>query len=72
MRGFYKHDKSMDLVLEVLKTSYRDAKRLKVVARLWNLGYTGKPWPMGLKQKFEIKTSDLNNWKPIQSLIKEI
>lgn len=67
MRGYYKHERSMDLVMEVLKTQYRDEKRIKVKVRWWNLGWTGNAWTFG-QEKLEIQVSDLKNWKPCNLL----
>lgn len=62
-RGFYMHKNAVDVFIEVVKVQYRDAKRFKIKAIVWNLGYTGNPWILLPSfQKYEIKIEDAKNW----------
>lgn len=62
-RGYYMHKNAMDVFIEIVKVQYQDSKRFKVKTLVWNLGYTGNPWPiLPSFQKYEIKREDAKNW----------
>lgn len=59
--GFYKHTKNLDVVFE-LYWSYDDGFSHVATGRWWNLGYTGKPWPLD-EDRIHIVKKDAANWK---------
>lgn len=61
----------MDLAIEVLKTQYRDEKRIKVKVQWWNLGWTDQVYPFK-REKIEIKVEDIKKWKPLESLNRKV
>lgn len=58
----YKHENNTDVAFEIIRTHYRDAKRIKLKIFWWNI--VGNPYPLGIIENIEIKMSDWNNWKP--------
>jgi hypothetical protein len=54
---FYRHEKMMDVFIEVIKTYQVDNKRSKVKVRWWNYGYVGEPWSIGITQTLDIRDS---------------
>ena len=58
--GFWVHNKTMDLCIEVLEVN-----GLKLKVRWWNLGYVGDPWPIDGTEYIEILPDGLKNWSQL-------
>lgn len=64
MKGFYVHDNTMDVFIEVTRMPYRDAKRVRLKVRWWNFGYVGKPYLISnSEQSITIAAEDIAKWK---------
>jgi len=61
-RGFYRHEKAMDVYILVLKIAYRGPTYLKAKIEWWAHGRY-----LGFKQTLKILTIDLPKWKPYNS-----
>lgn len=64
-KGFWMHENSMDVFIEIISIKYRDNKRMKFKGRYWNLGYSGTPWLISIDLNFTILTEDFTKWKKI-------
>lgn len=61
--GFYMHQNSKDVCIEIVKIQWRGPKKVKFKFYFWNLGYTGNPWKLLPDvQKMEIEYKDLKYW----------
>jgi hypothetical protein len=58
--GFYKHNASMDVVFEVYWATSTPTAQV-ITGRWWNLGYTGKPWPLD-EARITILKKHATNW----------
>ena len=66
----YMHEDCSDFYIEVLKVQYRGPDYIKIKYYSMNLGYTGKPWMLPVKQPSTLKImkKDLLKWKQIDPL----
>lgn len=69
-KGFWRHEKFVDVFVEVLKVIHLPHKTVLKV-KWWNKGYCNNPMSMGLVQKIEIKTEDVSKWHKIQPFTKK-
>ena len=61
-KGFYIHDRAMDVFVEIYHIYFIDDKRLRGKCNWWNIGY-GSPYKILSGRQIEIKASDLMKWK---------
>lgn len=63
-KGFWVHENSMDMFVEVLAVYDVHPDYIKTKFRCWNKGYTGQPWMM-LPKIFRGKVlkKDLPKWR---------
>jgi hypothetical protein len=64
-KGFWTHQRFMDVFVEVTKVQYRGPKYLKVKVNWWNKGQSGSPFPLGVTQTITINNDDLKYWSKI-------
>lgn len=65
---FYKHEDSMDLIIEPIRTIWlKKPERLKVKAFLYTDGYPGKRHMVD-KAEWEILKEDYSKWKLIDKM----
>jgi hypothetical protein len=63
---FYKHEYSMDLIIEVLKILRIDRESVYFYARYWNQGCKGRPWLVDESEEpIRIPLSDIRRWHEI-------
>lgn len=67
MKGFWLHERFMDVFIEVLRVQYRDAKRIRLRVRWWNRGASGNPFPIRMNDPITIQTKDLKHWRQCTS-----
>jgi hypothetical protein len=60
-KGFWRHERFMDVVMEVLKCGYKDHKRVKVRVMWWNRGQSGKAFPLYIVKSYTIALP-LDKW----------
>lgn len=67
---FYKHQNSIDLIVEPIRTIWlKEPERLKVKAKLYTAGYPGKLLFLDVEEWIILK-EDYNKWKLIDVLLK--
>ena len=63
---FYMHEYQQDTIIEVLEVKSQDARAATITICYWNLGYTGRPWKLNVKQKDVLIPADsFNFWHNI-------
>lgn len=68
--SFYMHKNAMDCCIQVGSVRHRDPSQLVVAFRFFNLGYSGKPWPLSGYLVQEFDSSDfLMNWVNISDKV---
>ncbi len=68
MKGYWLHQRFMDIYIKILKNQYSDGHRIKLKAIFMNRGYTGKPWVITEPMTITIMRKDLKNWQPCSEL----
>ncbi len=62
---FFMHNRAMDICIEVLKHRYIGEDYSIWHVRLWNLGYTGKPWIVDEVKSYKIKQTEYDNYREL-------
>ena len=64
-RGFWEHEKFMDVFIEVLKVQYHGSEYTKLEVRWWNRGFDGSdPWLILDKpQKIKVLREKYKEWR---------
>ncbi len=67
-RGFFTHDRFMDVFIEVLRVQYRGPKYTKLKIRWWNKSQSNNPFIIDYSSyTIKILHTDLKQWKVVQN-----